>query len=252
MVRPGDQRRGHDRNCRRPPEFALRSPVRRHRGGRFPGPGQIRRTDFMEALGASIERVAEAELAAAGHSARDCPYLAYWLHYYRDRPAADIERAIQRYAQPDQSGVAGLSDAVLARVRRAVQAWIRSGGREVQAPGDALVLYGGRWDGGQPLDSSVRGRMEQGLGENLRDVGSIRAMTPRGPPRGFRPERSRPGAISSSAPTPTGRVRPAAIFCSLMNWRTRCNSGDRRGWAGSGGAKKQARTWRLCARRQVL
>ncbi len=97
-------------------------------------PGQIHRTQFVETISAEIERVADEELAATGSAARDCPYLAHWLRYYRERPAVQIERAIRRYARPENTDLEGLREAILTRVRTAVQAWIRTGGREFQAP----------------------------------------------------------------------------------------------------------------------
>ncbi|HEX3144566.1 MAG TPA: hypothetical protein VHQ64_11395, partial [Pyrinomonadaceae bacterium] len=96
--------------------------------------GQVHRTEFMESMSARIERVADEELSQVGQTCRDCPYLIYWLGFYRRRPAEHIERAIQRYSGFEGSGRAALETAVLARVRGAVQAWIRSGGREVRAP----------------------------------------------------------------------------------------------------------------------
>src|SRR5581483_5202712 len=78
----------------------------------------------------------DAELRPSGRSSADCPYLARWLAFYRTRSALQIERAIQRYAQPRRTDPQGLKEAVLDRVRGTVRAWVASQGREAQLPGN--------------------------------------------------------------------------------------------------------------------
>src|ERR1700704_3974766 len=58
--------------------------------GRAVGAGQIARAEFIARIASAIEELAHAELARAGYNADDCPYLAYWLRYYQDKPAARI------------------------------------------------------------------------------------------------------------------------------------------------------------------
>ena len=170
------------------------------------GPGQMRRMQFMETMSAEIERAVDEELAAIGRTARDCPYLNHWLRFYHDRPAAHIEGAIRRYARPERTDLISLREAVVARVRVAVQAWVRSGWREVQTPDGVAwlgqddrvqqtpanggAIQGKAVDGanasaaptrdavavrsqlknGQPLSGSVRSRMERGFGQSLSGV----------------------------------------------------------------------------------
>jgi len=66
-----------------------------------PGRGQVRRADFLAAVEQDIERVAGDRLSSVGCTTRDCPYLAYWLRYYSQRSAADIERALSTSAETD-------------------------------------------------------------------------------------------------------------------------------------------------------
>jgi hypothetical protein len=170
------------------------------------GPGQIHRSDFIDRISAEIDRGANNELSAIGRTTRDCPYLAKWLDFYRSRSAGHLERAIQHYASPGRPDLAGLNEAVLNRVRQAVQAWIRSGGREVQAPEGVAHLgendrvlqssasgssiqrqaIDGAGDSplsshnpeavraqlspGHGLDGGIRSRMEQGFGRAFGDV----------------------------------------------------------------------------------
>ena len=168
-----------------------------------PGPGQVNRTDFIEKVAPMIEQTAAEMLTPAGRDVRDCPYLEFWLSFYRRQSASHIERAIERYVQPSQPTLDGIETAILARVRRAVQAWVDR--REVQLPkevdwrvdddrlGDkrggvaAAQLMGAGGDGaaappgsaasirgrlseGRPLEPTVRSRMERGFGASFRDV----------------------------------------------------------------------------------
>src|SRR5215510_14985369 len=107
------------------------------------GPGQMSRTAFLDWVLGDVEKMAAAELAKIDSTVEDCPYLTYWVQYYRDKPAARVERAIQRYAQPTSTDPEGLAAAVLARSQRAVQLWVASG--RVDAPSN--VQWMGQGDG---------------------------------------------------------------------------------------------------------
>lgn len=150
------------------------------------GPEQMHRTAFIDALSAEIERVADEELGKVGQSARDCPYLDHWLRYYRNREAWQIERAIQHYAHPERTDLPGLSQAVLARVRTAVHAWIRSGGRDVQAPEG--LAWNGMNDGVPPAavpGEAIRRKSIDGTGSRTppaNDPAAVRAQLPIGQP----------------------------------------------------------------------
>jgi hypothetical protein len=167
------------------------------------GPGQVNRTDFIEKLYPLIESTADELLVPAGRTARDCPYIEFWLNFYRRQSAAHIERAIEHYVQPAQHTPEGIGEAILAQVRRAVQAWVErrevqlpkeidwrvdddriqstrgsapaaqlmgAGGEGAAAPPGSVASIRGRLSEGRPLEPAVRTRMEHGFGTNFRDV----------------------------------------------------------------------------------
>jgi hypothetical protein len=168
--------------------------------------GQVARADFFVAMAAAVEQVAAEELARAGRTIRDCPYLEAWLSFYSRQSAAHLERAIRRYANPVRTDSAGLQEAVVGRVRAGVAEWARSGRltavpagidllpgsdaiedtrqergpADVQragargapavadVPGPAAVRAG--LGPGRPLETGVRHRMERGFGTSFEDV----------------------------------------------------------------------------------
>ncbi len=168
------------------------------------GDGQVNRTEFMDRLAPMIESAAEEILAPAGRVARDCPYLSFWLTYYRGQSAIHIERAIAHYVRPARRDRAGIEEAILNQVRQAVQAWVDR--REVHVPdpvdwriaddkisspagppGPAAQKMGedgagapgqpgsaaairSRLSKGRPLEPSVRSRMERGFGVDFDQV----------------------------------------------------------------------------------
>jgi hypothetical protein len=167
------------------------------------GEGQVHRTEFMDHLAPLIESTAEQILSPVGRAARDCPYLSFWINYYRNQSAAHIERAIALYARPQRIDREGIEEAILDHVREAVQVWVDrrdvkvpgsidwrvdddhvpdkpSDGAIVQrmgadghgapaAPGSAAAIRG-QLSAGRPLEPSVRTRMERGFGTSFSDV----------------------------------------------------------------------------------
>src|SRR5262245_40969465 len=98
-----------------------------------PGPGQVRRSEFVRTTAAAIEAAATAELAPTGRTAADCPYLAYYLNYYRDKPAAHIEKMIARFGKPAATDPESIRTAIVDRVRLAVRTWAATGRVDVPA-----------------------------------------------------------------------------------------------------------------------
>src|SRR5262245_29329159 len=149
-----------------------------------PGPGQMRRTEFVAKAVPAIETAATAELSRVGKTAKDCPYLEYYVRYYRDKPAAHIERMIAKYARPPATDVDSLLAAMLDRVRQAISAWAAAGRVDVPAAGSSeppspespppAQGYDGPIDvaspqalrgslgAGRALDGATRSRMERG------------------------------------------------------------------------------------------
>jgi len=167
------------------------------------GDGQINRTAFMDRVEPAITRTAESILQPAGREAKDCPYLEFWVSYYRDQSAAHIERALAKYVKPDPPDIDGIEKAILAHVTEAVAGWVYD--RSVQVPGEidwrvkddlvdddsadgavaqrmgadghgapaapgSAAAIRGQLSSGRPLDASVRTRMERGFGTSFTDV----------------------------------------------------------------------------------
>jgi len=98
------------------------------------GDGQINRTAFMDRVSPAIERIADEQLKPAGREVKDCPYLGFWVGFYREQSAAHIERAIAKYVKPEQTDLPGIEEAILGHVRDAVAAWVDH--RTVQVPSE--------------------------------------------------------------------------------------------------------------------
>ncbi|WP_437640245.1 eCIS core domain-containing protein [Sorangium sp. So ce854] len=167
------------------------------------GAGQVHVGAFVQTVADAITRASNEELARAGRTADDCPYITHWLAYYRRQSAAHVERAIQRYVRPTRRDPAGLREEIAARVRVSVRRWVDSGGRVLDVvPGVAPLgdddgiddREGGaaaiqrkalpgagaigaspaavlaRLGAGAPLDGGVRARMEQSFGRSFSHV----------------------------------------------------------------------------------
>jgi len=92
-------------------------------------PGQLPKQVFFEQLEAAVRNTAAEALEGTGWSAENCPYLNYWLRYYRARGSRFLERAIHKYA-PDTLRVTAATDyipLVTERVRRAITIWSATG-----------------------------------------------------------------------------------------------------------------------------
>jgi len=105
-------------------------------------PGQARRAEFLTQLQTAVVNTAEEELVGTGWSAANCPWIDQWFAYYATRSAAQIERAIHRYA-PEAFGAttsAAYVDAVVARVRRGVVTWVATG-QVTEVPGGVTLGF---------------------------------------------------------------------------------------------------------------
>jgi hypothetical protein len=162
-------------------------------------PDQMRKSEFLEALRASICSSADEGMAGTGYTSMGCPYIGYWIAEYQGKSVAHLERAIRRFA-PEAAGAPSAAKVialVTARVRRSVDQWARTGeitglpeavpamlpgagmfgGVFFKArPGGAHVPSGGapairaQLGPGRPLDGQVRGRMEQAFGVSFARV----------------------------------------------------------------------------------
>jgi hypothetical protein len=93
------------------------------------GPGQMHKSEFLSLLHDNVCATSDDALAASGRTAQGCPYIDRWIGFYRDRPAAHVERALRKYA-PEAANVTAARDyipVVSARVRLAVNRWVATG-----------------------------------------------------------------------------------------------------------------------------
>ena len=197
-----------------------------------PAAGQMRRTDFVARAVPAIEAAATSELARFGKTAKDCPYLEFYVRYYRDKPAAHIERMIAKYARPEATDASSLLDAMLDRVRQAVSTWAATGKVDVpragaETGGPELPALG--FDGplgaadpralraslgtGRPLDAATRSRMERGFG---RDFGDVRVHNDGAAGRAATSASARAFTIGTDIAFGAGQYRPGTTRGDLM------------------------------------
>ncbi|VTU28745.1 eCIS core domain-containing protein [Variovorax sp. RA8] len=163
--------------------------------------GRMRKREFMAALRANVCATVDAGLSGTGRDSQGCPWIDHWLGYYEERSAAQLERAILKYA-PEAASAASARDYipfVTARVARSVDAWARTGeivGMPEDLPGSAmpgggmLGAFGGMFfkarpggareadpvsvrdqlGSGRSLPGAVRTRMESAFGADFAGV----------------------------------------------------------------------------------
>lgn len=143
--------------------------------------GQMRKSDFMSALRAGICASVDAALAGTGRDSQGCPWIEHWLGYYEARSAADIERALLRYA-PEAAGASSAAQCiglVTARVSQSARRWAKTGEltglpEEMPGAGGAGGLLAGVGamffkprSGGAHAADPVSVREQLGRGESL-------------------------------------------------------------------------------------
>jgi hypothetical protein len=170
--------------------------------------GQMKKSEFMEQLRSGICGAIEPILATAGQTTDGCPYLNYWLDLYQQKDASEIESTVRRYAT-NSSSARTAQDYISLIVQRAVRSaeiWARTGklsgipeGIPTTVPGEtpapasnsqgplgASVQFKAKEGGakkvddpqaiqtelgnGQPLEGTVRSRMESAFGMNFSHV----------------------------------------------------------------------------------
>jgi hypothetical protein len=93
------------------------------------GPGQMRKSEFLDALRTSACAAADAVLAEVGRSTKGCPFVERWIGHYRNRPSAHVESAVRKYA-PEAARVGTAHEyipLVVARITRGVRRWATTG-----------------------------------------------------------------------------------------------------------------------------
>lgn len=165
--------------------------------------GQMRKKQFLDQLEDAVCRTVNSVLEGTEYSTDSCPYLQYYLSYYRTKSSQHIERALLRYA-PEAAGAKTAQDYINFIIPRAAMAtviWLDTGevpgipkGFAAAAPGEgaegegttagvsAKARAGGlrnadnvqtiqsRLGPGQPLDGGVRSRIGSAFGQDFSHV----------------------------------------------------------------------------------
>jgi hypothetical protein len=106
-----------------------------------PGPGQMKKSEFIERLRTIVCSTADAALAAVGRDSKFCPYIEQWLSFYSAQDSAHIERAFHKYA-PESNSVSNAQQyfsIAKERVHRAVVTWVKTGKVTGLPPGAPLT-----------------------------------------------------------------------------------------------------------------
>jgi hypothetical protein len=109
------------------------------------GPGQMRKTGFLEALQARASAAAEPGLARRGQTSRGCPVIARWIARMRTLSGAEVESRIRRYA-PEASAAQSAREylaLVGERVRQGVARWAATGDTSAAPPEMLAEVSGG-------------------------------------------------------------------------------------------------------------
>jgi Domain of unknown function (DUF4157) len=92
------------------------------------GPGQMRKTEFLDKLRGHVCSVADSVLVSVGRTAQGCPMIERWIGHLRQKNIQYIERGIRKYASLGAG--AGAQDYITAvgeRVREGVTRWASTG-----------------------------------------------------------------------------------------------------------------------------
>jgi hypothetical protein len=136
------------------------------------GPGQMRKSEFLDELRTAVCAAADAALAAAGRSTEGCPYIERAFTRYRAMSGSQLERGLRRYA-PEAAGATTARDyipAVSERVSRAVAVWATTG--QITGVPEELAdqLPGGGLLGAV---GSVFSGIVSGIGSVVSGIGSV-------------------------------------------------------------------------------
>jgi Domain of unknown function (DUF4157) len=134
-------------------------------------PGQMRKTEFLEQLRATVCTTADEALAEAGQTTAGCPYIEKWLGHYEDQPASHVERALRKFA-PEAATAASARDyipIVSSRVREGIHRWSKTGElpevpdelKDMMGAGAAFGAMGGLLGG---IGSAIGGAVSAAAG----------------------------------------------------------------------------------------
>lgn len=92
-------------------------------------PGQMHKSEFLNALKTSVCTAADQELKGTMWSTMGCPYVERWVNVYQGKDSAAVERALQKYA-PETRSVTSAEQyipLVTKKVRKGVAVWKKTG-----------------------------------------------------------------------------------------------------------------------------
>lgn len=201
--------------------------------------GQMRKSEFLAQLQAAVCNGADQALANSPYSAIGCPYIASIFPRLRNRPAAYIERGIQRFvpATRNASTATAYIAPVVARVQLGIANWLDTGQTPAVPPEFAGIASGAatnpntdtinrQVDGslqrmaeplaiqrnmgrGQPLDGGTRQRIERGLGTS---VGSVTIHTNQQATQLARQNNARAFTVGNHIAFDSGEYRPGTLI----------------------------------------
>lgn len=165
--------------------------------------GQMKKSQFLDQVQVEVCRTVNRILEGTGYSTDSCPYIQFYLYYYRTKSSQHIERAMLRYA-PEAAGAKTAKDYInfiIARVAMATVIWLNTGevtgvpeGFAAAAPGegsegegtavgispkaraggvrnaDNVQAIQSRLGPGQPLDGGIRSRLGSAFGQDFSHV----------------------------------------------------------------------------------
>lgn len=135
------------------------------------GPGQMRKTEFLEKLRAHVCSVADSVLVSVGRTAKGCPVIERWIGHLRQRNVQYIERGLRKYASPGpQAGAQEFITAVGERVREGVTRWARTGDVSGVPPELMSEMGGGGIAG---ATGSAVGGIAGGIGGAISGIGQL-------------------------------------------------------------------------------
>ena len=92
------------------------------------GPGQMRKSEFLDKLQSHVCSVADPVLASVGRTTQGCPVIERWIGHLRERNVQYIERGLRKYASPGpHAGAQEYITAVGLRVREGATRWAKTG-----------------------------------------------------------------------------------------------------------------------------
>ena len=176
--------------------------------------GQMTRSAFLAAMRDAAAAAAEGGLAGSGHTARGCPWIEHYFHYYQQQNAARIEADLLRHLPAARTAANAEQLLVLAaeHVGASVRHWAASGelvGVPRDLPGAGLVAsIQAQLGRGRPLPASARSRMERAFGARF---AGVRLHTDAVASRLARRLRTRAFAVGPHVAFDRGEYRPGTV-----------------------------------------